>query len=47
MKKCRKASAILLVVANVVLYRTRLGLRLRACGKHPQAAFLNGNLKMV
>ena len=38
MKKCRKASAILLVVANVVLYRTRLGLRLRACGKHPQAA---------
>ena len=29
---------ILLVVANVVLYRTRLGLRLMACGEHPQAA---------
>ena len=25
-------------MANVVLYRTRLGLRLMACGEHPQAA---------
>ena len=29
---------ILLVVAWFVLYRTRFGLRLRACGEHPQAA---------
>ena len=29
---------VLLIVANIVLYRTRLGLRLRACGEHPQAA---------
>lgn len=29
---------VLLIVANVVLYRTRLGLRLMACGEHPQAA---------
>ena len=28
----------LLIVANIVLYRTRLGIRLRACGEHPQAA---------
>lgn len=27
-----------LAVAAVVLYRTRFGLRLRACGEHPQAA---------
>ena len=26
------------VAANVVLYHTRLGLRLMACGEHPQAA---------
>ena len=29
---------VLLMAANIVLYRTRLGLRLMACGEHPQAA---------
>ncbi|HSK69554.1 MAG TPA: ABC transporter permease [Candidatus Limnocylindria bacterium] len=29
---------LLLALAAFVLYRTRLGLRLRACGEHPQAA---------
>ena len=29
---------ILFVVAIVLLYKTRFGLRLRACGEHPQAA---------
>ncbi len=29
---------VLLIIANIVLYRTRLGLRLMACGEHPQAA---------
>ena len=28
----------ILLIAAVVLYRTRFGLRLRACGEHPQAA---------
>lgn len=31
-------TVILLIVANVILYHTRLGLRLMACGEHPQAA---------
>ncbi len=29
---------IILIVAAFVLYRTKFGLRLRACGEHPQAA---------
>ena len=29
---------IILIVATIVLYQTRFGLRLRACGEHPQAA---------
>ncbi len=29
---------IILLVSALVLYRTRFGLRLRACGEHPQAA---------
>ena len=29
---------VLLVIAAVVLYKTRFGLRLMACGEHPQAA---------
>ena len=31
-------AVIMLVVAYVVLYKTRFGLRLMACGEHPQAA---------
>ena len=31
-------SLVLLLVSYVVLYKTRFGLRLRACGEHPQAA---------
>ena len=31
-------AAICLVVSFVVLYKSRFGLRLRACGEHPQAA---------
>ena len=31
-------AALLLVAAHIVLYRTRFGLRLMACGEHPQAA---------
>lgn len=29
---------VLLIVSHVVLYKTRFGLRLMACGEHPQAA---------
>ncbi len=29
---------LILVVAAVILYKTKFGLRLRACGEHPQAA---------
>lgn len=29
---------IILIIASIVMYRTRFGLRLRACGEHPQAA---------
>lgn len=29
---------ILLVLSSVILYRTKFGLRLQACGEHPQAA---------
>lgn len=31
-------AVILLIAVAVMLYKTRLGLRLRACGEHPQAA---------
>ena len=31
-------TVIILIAANVVLYKTKFGLRLRACGEHPQAA---------
>lgn len=29
---------LLLIIATVIFYKTRFGLRLRACGEHPQAA---------
>ena len=31
-------AVVLLVISYMVLYRTRFGLRLQACGEHPQAA---------
>ncbi len=31
-------AVVLFIIAAVVLYKTRFGLRLRACGEHPQAA---------
>ena len=34
----RLVALIALIISYVVLYRTRFGLRLRACGEHPQAA---------
>lgn len=33
---------LVLVVAYIVLYKTKFGLRLRACGEHPQAADVVG-----
>ena len=35
---CMLLAGIALVIAYVVLYKTRFGLRLCACGEHPQAA---------
>ena len=35
---CMLLAVIALVIAYVVLYKTRFGLRLSACGEHPQAA---------
>ncbi len=29
---------VLFIIATIVMYKTRFGLRLRACGEHPQAA---------
>lgn len=31
-------AVVLLIIATIVLYKTRFGLRLRSCGEHPQAA---------
>ncbi|MBV1708928.1 MAG: ABC transporter permease [Erysipelothrix sp.] len=38
----------ILIIATLVLYKTRFGLRLRACGEHPQAADAAGvNVKKM
>lgn len=31
-------SVVLLIIATIIFYKTKFGLRLRACGEHPQAA---------
>ena len=35
---CMLGAAVCLAISFVALYKTRFGLRLRACGEHPQAA---------
>ena len=35
---CMLIAFLVLIAAYIVLYRTKFGLRLRACGEHPQAA---------
>lgn len=42
------AGFAILIIATLVLYKTRFGLRLRACGEHPQAADAAGvNVKKM
>ena len=35
---CVPLGIVLLIISYIVMYKTRFGLRLRACGEHPQAA---------